>query len=229
MRGHALQKLRLRKWTENPYCAICGKLTQYPGGFELDHIVALANGGADTAENCQILCCGVDGCHNIKTARDLRWEKRKAARFPEWIGPAAGRLTIVFGAPGSGKSTWVKQNAGPQAITIDVDEIIARLSDQPLYHGTDEWMESALRVRNKMLAGLRRDTRDAYLITTGSTEAHRQWWQEKLRPARVVTMPTPLSECIARINADSRRPAHAKARAIAGARKWHTDKSREAR
>ena len=73
MRGHALQKRRLRKWTENPHCAICGKLTQYPGGFELDHIVPLFKGGQDVESNTQILCSWIDengerqGCHVEKS------------------------------------------------------------------------------------------------------------------------------------------------------------------
>jgi len=41
--------------------------------FELDHTVALVNGGADTDENCQVLCNAPDGgCHRAKTASDLR-------------------------------------------------------------------------------------------------------------------------------------------------------------
>jgi len=39
--------------------------------FELDHKVALLNGGADVDENCQVLCIGPDGCHHRKTQVDL--------------------------------------------------------------------------------------------------------------------------------------------------------------
>lgn len=71
IRGTTLQNRRLRIWSRDPHCACCGRVVAYPNGFELDHIVALANGGQDTDENCQVLCNGTDGCHDRKTRSDL--------------------------------------------------------------------------------------------------------------------------------------------------------------
>ncbi|MCP1646981.1 5-methylcytosine-specific restriction endonuclease McrA [Pseudomonas nitroreducens] len=45
-------------------------MVAYPSGFELDHKVPLYLGGADTEENCQILCCGPGNCHDRKTRSD---------------------------------------------------------------------------------------------------------------------------------------------------------------
>lgn len=76
--GRALQARRLRLWTANPLCAACGRLTSYPRGFELDHVVRLADGGEDVDGNCQVLCVDRDaqgekvGCHADKTAREKR-------------------------------------------------------------------------------------------------------------------------------------------------------------
>lgn len=70
MTGSRLQARRLRLWKASPTCAECGRVVAYPHGFELDHQVPLHQGGADTDENCQILCCGPDGCHMKKTASD---------------------------------------------------------------------------------------------------------------------------------------------------------------
>jgi len=74
--GRRLQDRRHRLWTAAPHCARCGRLTDWPHGFELDHIVALTNGGADIDENCQVLCVwtanGIKtGCHIAKTSEDL--------------------------------------------------------------------------------------------------------------------------------------------------------------
>jgi 5-methylcytosine-specific restriction protein A len=80
--GRALQERRLNIWKRKPYCASCGRLVEYPHGFELDHIVALTNGGKDIESNCQVLC--VDyvvkageyskvGCHASKTKEDLAY------------------------------------------------------------------------------------------------------------------------------------------------------------
>lgn len=54
----------------------------HPNGFELDHIIALDNGGLDEEENCQVLCVARDkdgnktGCHVDKTAKDMGYEER---------------------------------------------------------------------------------------------------------------------------------------------------------
>lgn len=69
--GWRLQERRKRLWENNPCCAICGRLTEYPHGFELDHRVPLYMGGPDIDDNCQILCNGEDGCHRTKTRTDM--------------------------------------------------------------------------------------------------------------------------------------------------------------
>ena len=71
MTGRALQERRLRIWSQDPHCAGCGRLVAMHE-FELDHKVALVNGGADTDENCQVLCIvEPDACHHRKTQADL--------------------------------------------------------------------------------------------------------------------------------------------------------------
>ncbi|MFS1539305.1 MAG: HNH endonuclease [Candidatus Phlomobacter fragariae] len=70
--GSQLQTRRFGIWKDNPYCAVCGNLVDYPSGFELDHIIPLFKGGSDTKENCQILCIGEEGCHQRKTKTDLK-------------------------------------------------------------------------------------------------------------------------------------------------------------
>ncbi len=67
--GRPLQRRRLAVWTRDPHCAHCRQLTAYPSGFNLDHIVALGNGGQDTDENSQVLCLT---CHGKKTRRDIQ-------------------------------------------------------------------------------------------------------------------------------------------------------------
>ena len=68
--GSSIRTARRKKlWSANPLCAMCKQLTEYPHGFELDHIIALTNGGPDTEDNCQILC---HACHKAKTKQDLK-------------------------------------------------------------------------------------------------------------------------------------------------------------
>lgn len=74
LRGRALQARRLRKWTKaQGLCAKCKALTNYPDGFQLDHIKAIVNGGDDTEEQTQVLCLP---CHDRKTMTDLGLKER---------------------------------------------------------------------------------------------------------------------------------------------------------
>jgi len=74
LRGRKLQARRLKKWAEaEGCCAWCGKLTNYPDGFQLDHIKAIVNGGEDTEEQTQVLCIP---CHDKKTLKDMGFKER---------------------------------------------------------------------------------------------------------------------------------------------------------
>ena len=62
--GRKLQQIRLDMWTSAPHCVNCNALTAYPYGFQIDHIIELAQGGMDVPENRQLLCLK---CHDEKT------------------------------------------------------------------------------------------------------------------------------------------------------------------
>lgn len=76
--GRRAQARRLRVWALDPYCASCQTLTNYPDGFELDHMMPLFKGGEDIEANLQVLCSGPNGCHARKTNAD-RGHRQKAA------------------------------------------------------------------------------------------------------------------------------------------------------
>lgn len=87
LRGRKAQRRRLRVWTVDPYCAMCGRLTVYPDGFELDHRVPLFKGGADTDGNLQVLCPAP--CHEDKTRADLGQKVKQAVGVDGWaVEPA---------------------------------------------------------------------------------------------------------------------------------------------
>lgn len=73
LRGRKLQEQRNRIWLLNPLCARCGIVTIFPSGFELDHIVALTNGGTNDDDNMQVLHLD---CHEEKTNEDLGYKPR---------------------------------------------------------------------------------------------------------------------------------------------------------
>lgn len=72
IRGRWLQQIREAYLSEHPLCAHCSTEQRPVLATQLDHIVALANGGkdfdADGGKNRQGLC---DDCHDVKTRADL--------------------------------------------------------------------------------------------------------------------------------------------------------------
>lgn len=57
-------------------CAICNRKLGPGDKWQVDHVVALANGGAHSEANMQIAC---DWCHKAKTAEDVAQKSKTAA------------------------------------------------------------------------------------------------------------------------------------------------------
>jgi hypothetical protein len=187
-------------------CQKCGRT-----GCRLyaDHVVELKDGGAplDTA-NGQALC---GSCHTTKTA-EARSARRhgspKGSTHPPWLRPSNIPLAIVCGPPGAGKTTWAKARVGPKGIVIDLDELIAKVSGEPIYTSGREWLDAGLRRRNTLLGMLSRPRPPwarAALVIGEPTAQKRQWWVDRLKPDVVVVLETPADICAARICGDPRR------------------------
>lgn len=85
MTGRRLQARRERAWLDaGAACAHCGRVITLRE-YELDHIVALHNGGVDEAGNVQVLC---KACHADKTDTDLGRKTRVRIGADGW--PAGG-------------------------------------------------------------------------------------------------------------------------------------------
>jgi 5-methylcytosine-specific restriction enzyme A len=67
--GGWLQEERKRLFRENPLCVACERVGLVTAATERDHIIPLADGGSDTAENTQQLC---NECHRKKSADEHR-------------------------------------------------------------------------------------------------------------------------------------------------------------
>ncbi|MBC2884326.1 ATP-binding protein [Ochrobactrum sp. CM-21-5] len=112
---------------------------------------------------------------------------------------------IVCGAPGSGKSTFVERNAGPDDIRIDLDVIRAELAGTSIHQANATYTRQALDRRNEMLRGLATSNAPAaWFIVAAPTMEERRWWQQQLG-GTIHLMNTDLDECKRRITADHRR------------------------
>src|SRR3954468_21802259 len=68
IRGRALQRIRREHFQAEPLCVACEAEGRVSLATELDHIVALCNGGAESPGNRQGLCADH---HAAKTQRDV--------------------------------------------------------------------------------------------------------------------------------------------------------------
>lgn len=82
LRGRALQARRLKVWTQDPHCQHCGKLVDYPDGFQLDHKQAVHKVGENLDDEAvQVLCLP---CHDAKTMKDMGYRERVAIGVDGW-------------------------------------------------------------------------------------------------------------------------------------------------
>lgn len=133
-----------------------------------------------------------------------------AKTHPTWFRKVHVPTTLVCGPPASGKSTYVRQNAGEHDRIICFDTIAASLFGKPgdvrAIDLTSEQIGDTLRQRNEQIADLmwakaQGKWPHAWIIVTEPKASHRQWWADTLG-CRVVVLATPEQECIRRIRAD---------------------------
>lgn len=95
MTGRRLQARRQRWFRQAPLCVHCQRDGRATMATQLDHIIALDNGGPDIESNLQGLC---DECHVIKTAKDFGHVERHGAD--------------ASGAPVAGSHHWNRAGRG---------------------------------------------------------------------------------------------------------------------
>lgn len=104
-RRKLLQDERLRiaasqGWT----CGICSKML--PPAFEIDHVIELADNGADTTDNMQALC---GSCHNDKTQK----QRIKRLLANRTRAPSQTPRMLMYDE----RSDWV---VGPDTVRCDL-------------------------------------------------------------------------------------------------------------
>jgi 5-methylcytosine-specific restriction endonuclease McrA len=200
--GASWRKLRDYILSKEPCCRPCKQAGRTTLAAAVDHIIPKADGGADDESNLQPICAE---CHRMKTARE---DSRPAALIPSWLKPSLTELTIVCGAPASGKSTFAKEHMASQDQVIDLDEIIEILSERDRYHwGRSNWIPRALRYRNNALGALSKQKfkNAVWLIVGAPSPSERSRWSELLQPKEIIVLETPAVTCIDRIRRDESR------------------------
>lgn len=148
-----------------------------------------------------------------------RLPRRWGYSIPHGVQPSAISVHLVCGAPGSGKSTYVKAHAKPEDIVVDFDEIRQKVGGIK-WDRDPEITRKAFAYRRRIITGLKDKRRGVcWLIVTAPSERERQRWCEALGNVTVHIMPTSEQECIRRVRTAPER-AHAADRQIEAIKRW---------
>ncbi len=208
--GWRWQKRRESILNREPLCRPCKQAGRIASATEIDHIIPLAQGGTDQADNLQPIC---HACHEAKT----RTERRGVHAVATPVTP----VTVVCGPPGSGKTTYVRERAKWGDLIVDLDTIWSALTGLPLYDKPDPLLPFVVSCRDAIYERLSRanDVRQAWIITGGAKAHDRAAWRQ--RGAQVIVIETQATVCIARIRADNRRAKRAALLARLVTDWWH--------
>lgn len=126
-------------------------------------------------------------------------------------GETHKRVIVVNGAPGSGKTHFVKRHIQPKDIALDLDYIIAALAlDDKLYGDRTPQLDVALALREALFTEVearRGAWETAYIITAEKDRQKVQALVNRLDAELVMIDATP-EQCKAHIQSDPRRDGY---------------------
>lgn len=139
--------------------------------------------------------------------------------IPHYIMPSAIPITLVCGPPGAGKSTVVREGAGPADIVVDFDTYLKAAGG--VKWDTDKTkVRAAFAARDAALRGLAERTGGmAWVIACAPTRAERAAWTAALKNVSVIMLDVPPDVCKERIREDSDR-LHAVEKMCAAVDDW---------
>lgn len=117
------------------------------------------------------------------------------------------KVYIVYGAPCSGKVEWVRNNAGPNDLVVDMDSIYEAISINDRYIKSNRLSSVAFGIRDKLYEMIRyRDGKwcDAYVIIGGALRMDRERLTQRLN-GECVFIDTPKDKCLLNLSTISMR------------------------
>lgn len=135
-------------------------------------------------------------CHN-------KIHNRFGGRIKTW----QRKVYYVYGAPCSGKSTFVRENMQRGDLVCDIDRLWQAVSGQPAYVKPNELKQIVFNVRNSLLDGIKTragNWQTAWVIEGGALIGDRMRRIETLG-AESIFIDTPKEVCLERLASDDSR------------------------
>lgn len=198
------RRIREAQLNRKPLCEECERRGQIEIATVCDHVEPhKGNLVKFWAGPFQSLC---KYHHSVKTVMEDGGLNTGASTHPEWLPMPACRVVLVTGAPGSGKTTYCKQQRKGGDVVIDLDECVRDVCGIHGHEADKQFLKPALRLRNKLIAGLAaKGSGTAYLIVGAPSALEVQWWVDKLG-AEHKRIETPKDVCLSRVS-QARRQA----------------------
>jgi 5-methylcytosine-specific restriction protein A len=199
IRGRRLQRERKMLFEDQPLCVECRKQGRVTVATQRDHIIPLSQGGLDVPENTQPLC---QACHDEKSRR----ESRSGQEIKE------GKVIVVYGPPGAGKTSYVMENMRAGDMIVDLDLIYSALSGQPIHHKPGNLLGFVLDVRETIyrMLDVRRNIADTiWIVISGAKREERNALIHRYNAATRLVRAS-VADCYERIKRDETRPGMAR-------------------
>ena len=114
------------------------------------------------------------------------------------------KVYIVYGAPLSGKSTFVNKTMSKGDLIIDLDLIWMSISNQDKYIKPNSLKAFVFKIRDLLLEGIKYKLgkwKNAYIVGTYPMQSERERLAKELG-AELICIDSTLDECISRLNND---------------------------
>lgn len=175
-------------------CALCGKPIVNKYDLIVDHIEELNDNNVNDVNvslNPDNVRCVHARCHNIRHERFGRNNYMNRRKM----------VYIVYGAPCSGKSTFVSDHASDIDLIVDMNNIYQMISNNARYIKPNRLNGAAFSIRNVLYDLIKYRNgkwQDAYIITGGARSGDRERLKQRVNANELIFIDCPKDICLMR-------------------------------